>query len=162
MTASPTEQYVRTLTTLKRGDLGLLRLQTGRSLANTVHGFDLFAGLWWPLQSKDSRAPQRDVAWLIAKVYAAVPLECAAGDTLARQLGRCQPPRDEDRNRFCRRFDQMLSSPLDAIEFPLGWCLGELAHRDMKVDWVHLIDDLSIWERDSTRLRWSRQFLGED
>ena len=57
-----TEQYIEVLTHLKSGDLGLLRTHSGQGLDETVGGFDLFAGLWWPLRQKNERAPRREVA----------------------------------------------------------------------------------------------------
>ena len=89
-----TEQYVEVLTRLKSGELGLLRTHAGQGLDESVEGFDLFAGLWWPLRAQTQRAPRREVAWLVAKLYAFQPLEHSPGETLARQLGRSRT-RDE-------------------------------------------------------------------
>jgi CRISPR type I-E-associated protein CasB/Cse2 len=162
MTGSPTQEYIDTLTSLKDGDISLLRILARKSLDQTVLGFDLFAGLWWPLQNRNARAPQRDVAWLIAKLYAAFPLQHNDGDNFARQLGRCRPSGDDARDRFERRFDHLLVSPSADIEDPLRWGLDILAGENMSIDWVKLTDDLSIWERESTRLHWIKQFLGEE
>lgn len=153
-----TLQYIQRLQGLKPGDLGLLRIHAGQPLDESVAGFDLFAGLWWPLRQASQRAPRRAVAWLIAKLYAFRPIPQSAGDTLARQLGRCT--RDPaNRGRPQQKFDDLLLLPLDKIEPALQWALGLLAENDLRVDWVKLTDDLSLWERESTRLKWAEDFL---
>jgi len=75
----PTEQYIEYLTRMKAGELGLLRQHAGQGLDETVDGFDLFAGLWWPLRAKSERTPRREVAWLIAKLYAFRPIPRSPG-----------------------------------------------------------------------------------
>jgi len=158
--STATEEYIHVLQGLKRGDLGLLHTHSGRGLDESVDGFDLFSGLWWPLRQKNERAPRRQVAWLIAKLYAFHPLEHSPGDTLARQLRRCQPPEDPD--RFRQRFDRMLVLPIDQIEFALQWALDLIAQEHAKLDWVRLTDDLSLWQRDTTRLNWAEEYLQTD
>lgn len=159
---SPTEQYIETLTRLKTGNLGLLRTHAGQGLDESVDGFDLFAGLWWPLRQRNQRAPRREVAWLIAKLYAYCPIPQLSGETLAQQLRRCQPNKKPARERFQQRFDRMLVLPLDKIEPALQWALDLLAAKGRKLDWVKLTDDLSIWESESTRLEWAYQFIGNN
>ena len=162
---SATEDYIKVLTRLKSGDLGLLRTHAGKGLDETVDGFDLFAGLWWPLRQKNQRAPRREVAWLVAKLYAFRPIAHSPGDLLARQLRRCQPnsdPTAKAKERFAQKFDRILVLPLGKIEPALQWALGVVASRDLKLDWVKLTDDLSIWARESKRLEWAQQFLGTD
>jgi CRISPR type I-E-associated protein CasB/Cse2 len=153
-----TEEYIRNLVHLKSGELGLLRKHAGQGLDETVDGLDLFTGLWWPLRQKNERAPRREVAWLIAKLYAFCPVP-HSDDTLACQLRKCKPSREE--TRFQQRFDRLLTSPLNQIEPALRWALNLLASRDLKVNWVKLTDDLSVWERESTRLKWAEQYLDE-
>ena len=152
-----TEQYIEVLTRLKTGELGLLRTHAGQGLDESVAGFDLFSGLWWPLRKDSPRAPRREVAWLVAKLYAFRPIDRSPGDTLARQLRRCQP--NEERERFQKRFDRMLVLPVGRIEPALQWALDRIASSNLKLDWVQLTDDLSIWERDAPRLKWAEQFL---
>jgi CRISPR type I-E-associated protein CasB/Cse2 len=159
MSPTATEQYIGILTQLKPGDLGLLRAHAGQGLDESVQGFDLFAGLWWPLQNKSQFAPRREVAWLVAKLYAFSPAPHSDGDTLARQLGHCQPNGDQSRKRFQARFDSLLRMPLGMIEPELRWALSVLSNNDKTLDWVRLTDDLSIWERETTRLKWAEQFL---
>ncbi len=156
---TPTEQYIDVLTNLKTGELGLLRTHAGHGLHRTVDGFDLFTGLWWPLRRKNERAPRRQVAWLIAKLYAFRPIPPSPGDTLAFQLRRCQPKDNRKGNRFRQKFDEMLTLPLDKIEPALQWALDLIDSKDLKLDWVRLTNDLSIWERESTRLKWAEEFL---
>lgn len=157
-----TQQYIEALTRLKPGELGLLRTHAGQGLDESVQGFDLFTGRWWPLRSQSQFAPRREVAWLIAKLYALSPMPHSAGDTLPRQLRHCQPNEDTDRERFRQRFDRMLMLPLEDIEPALGWAVGQIAASGNTLDWVKLTDDLSIWERESTRLKWAEEFLGNE
>jgi CRISPR type I-E-associated protein CasB/Cse2 len=150
------------LTRLKPGDLGLLRTHAGQRPDESVHGFDLFTGLWWPLRSNNQRAPRREVAWLIAKLYAFCPMPQSGGVTLARQLLQCQPSEEGKRKRFQQEFDGLLLLPLDRIEPALQWAIRVISSSDKRLDWVRLTDDLSIWERESTRRRWAEQFLEND
>jgi CRISPR type I-E-associated protein CasB/Cse2 len=154
-----TEEYVAQLAKLKPGKLALLRTHAGRGLDETVDGFDLFTGLWWPLRGRNERAPRRQVAWLIAKLYALNPIEHSPGKPLACQLRQCQPGDNGVRNRFRCRFDEMLALPIDQIEPALQWALDRIGFKALKLDWVSLTDDLSKWERASTRLRWAEEFL---
>ena len=156
---TPTEQYVQVLTNLKSGELGLLREHAGRGLDESVGGFDLFAGLWWPLRAKNQRAPRRAVAWLIAKLYAFRPIEHSSGQTLAWQLGRGGKDKDPAKDPFARRFDSMLTLPIDKLEPALQWALDLIASKHLKLDWVKLTDNLSRWERETTRLKWAEEFL---
>ena len=156
---SATEEYIKSLTYLKTGDLGLLRIHAGQDLDKTVAGFDLFAGLWWPLRQNNERAPRREVAWLVAKLYALCPIPPSPSETIARQLGCCRPYKDPEKERFEQRFDRMLILPLDKIEPALQWALDLVASNNRGLDWVKLTDDLSRWERETTRLGWAEQFL---
>ena len=54
----------------------------------------------------------------------------------------------------------MLILPLGQIEPALQWALDLVASNSLRLDWVKLTDDLSIWERDATRLKWAKQFIG--
>ena len=163
---SATEEYIERLECLKPGELGLLRTHAGQRLDESVEGFDLFTGLWWPLREKSQKAPRREVAWMIAKLYAFRPIPCRADLTLARQLRTCEPKDAKDdraKQRFREKFDELLTLPLGSMEPPLRWALDELRLlKSVGVDWVKLTDDLSIWERESTRLRWAEQFLRTD
>lgn len=156
---SPTEQYINVLTNLKAGELGLLRTHALQGIDGTVEGFDLFTGLWWPLRQKNQKSPRREVAWLIAKIYASRPIEHSQGDLFARQIGQCRPAENKARKRFQQKFDRMLTLPLEKIEPALRWAVDVLASQRLRNDWVKLTDDLSIWERESTRLKWAEDFL---
>ena len=153
---TPTEQFIQTLESLKAGDLGRLRNHAGLPLDESVDGFDLFAGIWWPLRQKNQSAPRREVAWLIAKLYAFCPLPQVCRATLAGQLGKLD---ERARTRHEQRFDNMLLLPLAQIESALRWALTLIAGGN-GLDWVQLADDLSIWEREGTRLKWAKDFLG--
>jgi CRISPR type I-E-associated protein CasB/Cse2 len=129
-------------------------------LDESVDGFDLFAGLWWPLRAKNQRAPRREVAWLIAKLYAFRPMSQAPGATMAGQLGKLHFPDKGAWDRHQQRFDELLVLPLSGIEPALRWGLTLIADNGKKLDWVRLTDDLSIWEREETRREWAMEFLG--
>ena len=159
---TPTELFILRLGDLKAGDLGLLRTHAGQRLDQSLNGFDLFTGLWWPLRQENARAPRREVAWLIAKLYASCPMPHAPGATLARLLGRLQPNGLRDKERSAERFDRMLVSDLCQIEPFLQSALRRVVSGEGKLDWARLTDDLSIWEREATRLRWAEEFLGAE
>lgn len=158
-----TQQYIDALTKLKPGELGLLRTHAGQGLDETVHGFDLFTGLWWPLRAQSPRAPKRDVAWLVAKLYALRPIPHSAGITLASQLGTLRPSKAADQGRrreeYDTRFDRLLTLPLRKIEPALQWPLDLLHSKNLTFDWVSLTDDLWLWHRQSKRLKWANEFL---
>lgn len=159
---TPTEQYIQVVTQMKIGEIGLLRSHGGHGLDQSVDGFDLFTGLWWPLRQKNERAPRREVAWLIAKLYAFRPMPHSPGDFLARQLRRCQPSQEPARQRHQKLFDLMLLLPVARIEPALQWALNWVSSNRLGLDWVRLTDDLSIWELERTRIQWAEQFLQTD
>jgi CRISPR type I-E-associated protein CasB/Cse2 len=154
-----TEQYIDILTNLKSGQLGLLRTHIGQGLNETVDGFDLFTGMWWPLRQKYERSPRREVAWLIAKLYAFASIQHTTGALFAQQLRRCAPYEKRSQERHQQRFDQLLQLSLDDIEPAMQWALNHLSTHHLQIDWVKLTDDLSIWERESTRLKWAEQYI---
>jgi len=174
MSNPATVSYIRELTNLKPGDLGLLRSHSGLGIDEAVPAFDLFAGLWWPLRQNNQFAPRRHVAWLVAKLYAFRPLVVAQGAIIARQL-RCREPSEESaRKSFRQRFDALLQTPLDDLETPLQWALNEINNLNSpKLDWAQLTDDLSLWDRGAQshkhdkrvhfrdiREVWAEEFLG--
>jgi len=156
--STSTEDYIAKLESLKSGDLGLLRTHAGHGIDHSSQAFDLFSGLWWPLREKSQRAPRREVAWLVAKLYAYRPMQ-QADTTLAQKMATSQPRTSLTAMKsFRQRFDQLLMSPLSTIEEPLRWALDKLPVNST-LNWVKLTDDLSIWERESTRLKWAQEFL---
>lgn len=158
-----TEEYIRSLTTLKAGELGLLRTSIGQGLDETLPGFDLFTGLWWPLRQTTQFAPRREVAWLVAKLYAYGPLPPARGDDyrlmrrLRQRRRQLAPPATD---AFDRRVDGILTSSLATIETRLQWALDQIAQNTPPLlDWAKLTDDLSRWERPSARREWVLQYF---
>ena len=176
-----TEMFILRLESLKHGDLSLLRQLAGKRLDEKLEGFDLFTGLWWPLREKSPRAPERPSAWLVTKLYGAFPLPHArhAQAQLAKVLGRRHRAlaNDFDRERFHRRFDALLQSPLSDLEPHLRWALTAiretLSQKKVEgLDWVRLLDDLRLWgkgpdKQDEDRNRrmldvrdvWSAEYL---
>ena len=153
-----------------------LRALAGRALDQDTPGFDVFTGLWWPLRQRSQFAPRREVAWLITKLYAAIPVphvppDVGGGPSLAQVLGRSEPRKEHAQKRFRRRFDALLSTSLGALEPHLRWALSVardavVARRSQGIDWVQLTDHLSIWDRgEDHRLRrdvrdiWAEQYL---
>jgi len=180
---SQIQAFIQRLEKLKEGDRSRLRRLAGQPLNQSLQGFDLFAGLWWPLRQRSPVAPRRETSWLVAKLHgafgAAVPHvrpDDGSGPTLPAVLGLCEPREDHGGPRFRIRFDALLCSPLPSLEPHLRWALDEVAKavegrvpyaRGIKgVDWAQLLDDLSIWDRgdDHRRYRdirdiWADQYL---
>jgi CRISPR type I-E-associated protein CasB/Cse2 len=163
---NPTEEFIKCLEDLKEGDRSRLRRLAGKPLDDTLSGFDLFTGLWWPLRQRSRDAPRRETSWLVAKLYGAFPIPHVRADrpaerpTLPRLLGRLEPRDEYNRPRFRARFDALLCSPLPTLEPHLSWALrgvasavkrGQLPARAM--DWAQLLDDLSIWDRGTEHRR---------
>jgi hypothetical protein len=61
--------------------------------------------------------------------------------------------------RWHQKFDELLMFPLGQIEPALQWAIRYVADATAGLDWVRLTDDLSIWEREETRLKWAKQYL---
>jgi len=165
---SQTEQFIQRLEALKKGERSRLRRLAGQPLDESVPGFDLFTGLWWPLRQSTQFAPRRETSWLVARLYGAVrvphvPQDCAF---LPVVLGRREPHDDFGREPYRRRFDALLQAPLAAIEPGLRWALSVAARRPSGVDWVRLLNDLSKWDRGNedpsgtdVREKWACQYL---
>ena len=162
------ELFVMRLSSLKEGDLSILRGLAGSPLDADLRGFDLFTGIWWPVRANHADTPRRNVAWLVSKLYAFSPLpHIGTGESLASCLGRCECELlderecelldERKRKRFRTCFDSLLATPLEGLEFPLRWALGAISdasigkipHRERMegLDWVRLLNDLSIWDR---------------
>lgn len=172
---SETLELIQRLESLGEGERSRLRRLAGRSLDESLAGFDLFTGLWWPLRTKSTSAPRREIAWLVAKLYGSFPVPLANDErsSLARVLGQCELDltRQNDRWRFRSRFDTLLRTPLAALEPNLHWALSTVrdavaARRLTGIDWVQLTEHLSIWDRgDEHRLKrdvrdiWAEEYL---
>lgn len=161
MIPTATESYVQRLVALKKGELTLLRNHAGGPLDQSVEGFDLFTGLWWSLRQESQRAPRREVAWLVAKLFATFPIPHTPGVRLARQLARSWPRTESEGSRFRFRMDEMLVSPFTDIEPSLRWALNHIAKSKLDLDWVRLIDDLSVWDRRNVQFNWAEEVLNE-
>jgi hypothetical protein len=153
-----TEKFIRRLEALKEGERSRLRTHAGQGLDETLPGFDLFTGLWWPLRQESQVVPRRETSWLVAKLFGAFPIRNVRPDELGVRLtfpyvlSRCEPRDDLGRERFRRRFDALLQAPLSGLEPHLRWALSVVADAVKKdrcsgLDWVQLLNDLSIWDR---------------
>lgn len=174
---SQTERFIRRLEGLKEGERSRLRRLAGQQLDQSLSGFDLFTGLWWPLRQKNQGAPRREVAWLTAKLYGAFPIahvrpeEAAVRPTLERVVARCEPTEEFGWKRYRSRFDALLQTPLSGIEPHLRWALSFVAGAVEKgrapgLDWAQLLDDLSTWDRADEHRRgrdirdiWAEEYL---
>lgn len=170
---SQTLRFIERLENLKEGERSRLRRLAGQPLDKTLQGFDLFTGLWWPLRQQSPVAPRRETSWLVAKLYARFPIPHTQGQTLASLVGRLEPRHERNQPRFRQRFDALLCSALSGVEPHLGWALDVIAEAGGKkqlsgagVDWVQLLDDLSIWDRGGEHRRerdvrdiWAEQYL---
>jgi len=176
---SQTAEFIAQLTNDRcfgPGERARLRALAGRRLDEDTAGFDLFTGLWWPLRQKNQAAPRREVAWLVAKLYAAcstphIRSEGGKGPPLACVLGQIEPGQPKQQQRFRQRFDELLCAPLGGIEPHLRWALSVVRDevvdgRGQGIDWVQLTDHLSIWDRGEehglhrdVRDLWAEQYL---
>ena len=174
-------EYIKRLSDLQEGDRSRLRRLAGQPIDAALQGFDLFTGLWWPLREKSQTSTRRKASWLIAKLFGAFRVphirpDSGAGPSLPEVLGRCEPHDEDGRKRFRTRFDALLCSNLTSLEPHLRWALGEVARavaghvphaQDVKgIDWVQLLDDLSIWDRGEEHRRrrdvcdiWAETYL---
>ena len=154
---SLTDEFIARLADMEAGGLSRLRELAGQPLDETLQGFDLFTGLWWPLRSASPRAPERRSAWLVAKLYGAFPLpnvRASLQDSLPAVLGRAERREKNERNRerFRCRFDALLLSPFADLESHLRWALSVTSKAlrgksERGIDWAQLADDLSLWKR---------------
>lgn len=163
---SHSEKFIHRLQALKEGERSRLRRLAGQPLHESLPGFDLFTGLWWPLREKSQAAPRRETSWLVAKLYAATAVPHVKEAVLPVVLARCEPRDDFGRKRHRRRFDALLQAPLAGLEPHLRWALSEAARPASGLDWVQLLDDLRTWDRGQERPggkhireKWACQYL---
>lgn len=155
---TPTESFIQRLESLGTEKRSLLRACAGKRPDESIAAFDCFTSLWWPLRKKSPAAPRREAAWLIAKLYASYPVPHIRDKFFAKQLGLVLFERGAN-ERFCRKLDHLLLSPLARVERPLRWAMSHISKGVCGLDWVALTDDLSIWEREEVRDRWREQIL---
>ncbi len=170
---SQTRAFIHRLETLDEGERSRLRRLAGMRLDKALSGFDLFTGLWWPLRQKNQFAPRRETSWLVAKLFGACPVPNveAPHTHLPVILGGCEPATDREHRRFRCRFDALLQTPLAALEPHLRWSLSIVADavhegRTTGLHWAQLLDDLSVWDRDTGRRgrrgirdTWAKEYL---
>jgi CRISPR type I-E-associated protein CasB/Cse2 len=106
--------------------------------------------------------PSREVSWLITKLYAQFQFKQRTGYNLAEQLRKSIPHKSYLRSQS--RFDQLLLTSLDNLEFHLRWALQLIrekfsGHEKIYLDWVQLTNDLSRWDRKETKINWANKFL---
>lgn len=174
---SQSTAYIMRLEALQEGERSHLRRLAGQPLDATLQGFDLFAGLWWPLRKANQAVPRREPSWLVAKLYGSFPIpyrrEAREPIALPLLLGRRERDLDDCKSsqRFRDRFDALLCSPFASLEPHLRWALSEAAHalkadNAPGLDWAQLLDDVSAWDRGSEyrrkrdiREHWADQYL---
>src|SRR5262249_11137784 len=100
-----------------------------------------------------------------------IPHDAGHQHTLACVLGRCEPGDEHGQRRFRARFDALLCAPLPDLEPHLRWALSEVrgavkAGTVSGLDWVQLLDELSIWDRGEEHRRnrdvrdiWAEEYL---
>ncbi|MCX7625706.1 MAG: hypothetical protein N2Z21_05790 [Candidatus Sumerlaeaceae bacterium] len=131
-TSSPPSQvrdYIRRLagdSGLKAGNLAVLRALSGQDLAHSVEAFDLFSGLYWPIRQQSPRAPQREDAWLVTKVYSKFPWVPSDNESTyisryAAQLWRQVHGEAHFLPSLVRRFDRLMAAKGAEFEFSLLW-----------------------------------------
>ncbi len=161
MIETSTAQFIKRIAELKSGDLGRLRQLRGCELHENLDGFDLFTGLWWTLRKNSPRAPRREIAWLVTKLYAQFPFSQEDGLTLPAILGHIYRTlsTQKEKRTFAKRTDAILQAQANQLEHPLSWALQMLAlHGYASLDWIQLTDDLSVWH-EIVRQRWAEAFL---
>ncbi|MCC6741291.1 MAG: type I-E CRISPR-associated protein Cse2/CasB [Planctomycetia bacterium] len=170
---STTRGFVVALQSLAAGERSRLRRLAGAGLDASQGGFDLFTGIWWPLREKSPATPRREPSWLVAKLFGSFPLPQVEGEEaqLAAMVGVAEPRGDGDWQRFRARFEMLLTLPLAKLEDTLRWAINSAARAAKArnrpgLDWVGLLDDLSIWDRGvehrkrkDVREVWAEQYL---
>ena len=170
---SQTAAFIKRLEDIEEGERSRLRRLAGKPLDETLQGFDLFTGLWWPIRQRSPFAPRRETSWIVAKLYGAFPITHVQGQTVASLLGRLEPQDGRERHKrpHFRRFDALLCSSLLGIEPHLRWAMKSVTdaiatQRASGLDWAQLLDDLSIWDRGEENRRnrdvrdiWAEQYL---
>lgn len=172
-----TDRFINKLMNLRDADLSRLRRFIQIPLNESVEGFDLFTGLWWPLRARSPAAPRKEASFLIAGLFASFAIphnknqEGRAGPSLAQALAQCEPWDSLARDRYRRRFDLLLRTALSELTPDLVWALscveGALMERRLAgLDWVSLLDDISIWDKGSLHRRrqdikdiWAEQYI---
>ncbi|MGQ9604544.1 MAG: type I-E CRISPR-associated protein Cse2/CasB [bacterium] len=161
---SATQDFINLLPNLKEGQRSLLRQVAFAPLDQSLLGFDIFTGLWWPLRYQTPRAPRREASWLILKLYGFRPMPYKPGNTLGTLLSRCYLKDPKNRPKADQIMYEIIESPLEGLELPLRNAFVEISnldHKDQAIDWVALTDDLSSWEDREVRNRWITEFLRE-
>jgi len=147
-----TEAYINNLTSLKHGDLGKIRSM--QYMDNDIQGFDLFTSIWWTLREKSPRAPKREAAWLIMKLYAAYPIPHLEGTSLCARLKEIPVP-----NPAGKILDSLINLSLIELEKPLLSLLRLIYKNSCEsLDWVKLTDDISGWDFGYIRSGWINEY----
>ncbi|MDY0319907.1 MAG: type I-E CRISPR-associated protein Cse2/CasB [Candidatus Cloacimonadaceae bacterium] len=157
--SSMTEKYVVLLSELGNGELSNLRAMRNRGLDDDLLCFDLFTSLWWPLRESSQRAPQRDIAWLIAKLYASYPIPQKTNMCLPRLMGELAKNNKAQSEQLDRLTDTIVNLSTSSLEPTLGMALNLIRKHYQGMDWVHLTDTLSMWRFHRVRERWGEDYL---
>ena len=152
-------EFISNLSTLKSGELSILRTMKNKGLDEGIDGFDLFTGIWWPLREKSKSAPQRETAWLIAKLFACYPIPQEGGANLPLLMSKISRNNDALAKQLAKLNDKIVKCSLRMLEDPLGQALNIIQNKYIGMDWVKLTDTLSKWVYQSERERWIQDFL---
>jgi hypothetical protein len=153
-----TVRYIDNLSNLKSGEISILRTMRHKDLDEDLDGFDLFTGIWWPLREKNQRAPQRETAWLIAKLYACYPLPQVNESFMPVLLGMLAQYNDVLAKQITKLNDTIVSTPVPMLELPLGQAIRKIQKKFTGLDWVSLTDTLSRWGYNKQREVWVQAF----
>ena len=96
---------------------GAIRTHAGQGSTNP-QPVRPFLGLMVALAEKNERAPRREVAWLVAKLYAFCPFRIAPARPSLAAIGRCRPTKDPQEIRFPEKVRRMLPCRLTTSNPP--------------------------------------------
>lgn len=158
---------------LKGGHLARLRALAMKKLSADVSAYDLFTGLYWPIRGRSPRAPRRNDAWNLAKLYAKFPWVPSADNvhtlpehlsrlcltlptaSLARRFDRLFVIRGKDFELALQQLLALTRKPLQAsaVTHPL------LPGKFPPLNWSRLLHEMRDW--DTVRFSWVNKITNQ-
>ncbi len=158
---------------LKGGHLARLRALAMKKLSADVSAYDLFTGLYWPIRGRSPRAPRRNDAWILAKLYAKFPWVPSADNvhtlpehlsrlcltlptaSLARRFDRLFVMRGKDIELALQQLLALTRKPLQAsaVTHPL------LPGKFPPLNWSRLLHEMRDW--DTVRFSWVNKITSQ-